>query len=187
METGRDASIVEMLFARDETALDELKKHYAAYCRKTAAAFLSDERDAEECINDVWLAAWNSIPPQKPQDLATYLGKLTRRAAIDRIRHGARQKRRGIVEALEEFDETIPSPETVEETFYGAELSKKISEFLFTLPETERAVFLRRYWYGDALDAIRRAYGLSKSGVKMKLLRTREKLRDYLKKEGYEI
>ena len=187
MEKLTDREITDLFFSRDERALRITKAQFGAYVKKIAFGLLRSDEDAEECENDVYLAAWNSIPPQKPQDLAGYLGKLTRRAAIDRVRNAARRKRAGIVEALEEFEEILPSPEQVEDAVEGRELSRLLSAFLRSLPEKERNVFLRRYWFGDDLKELCRTFGVGKSAMKMTLLRTREKLRDYLRKEGIDL
>ena len=187
MEKERDEAIVALYYARDERALEETKKHFSSYCRKIAYGLLRSEEDARECENDVYLAAWNSIPPNRPEDLATYLGKLTRRAAIDRVRRENRLKRAGLVEALDEFAETLPSPEGVEDAIEAKELSRLLSEFLHALSDIDRAIFLRRYWFGDDLSAVARRFGLRKSALKMRLLRLRGNLREYLTEKGIDL
>ena len=187
MEEERDEQIVRLYFERDERAIDETKKRYSSYCRRIAAGLLRDKRDVEECENDVYLAAWKSIPPNRPKDLAGYLCKLTRRAAIDRVKSAKRRKRGGLCEALEEFEETLPSGESVEDAFESRELQRGISDFLRALPARERSMFLRRYWFGDSIAELCRTFACGKSDAKMKLLRTREKLKAYLRKEGFDV
>lgn len=149
---------------------------------------LSNRGDAEECVSDVLLAAWNSIPPQKPENLKTYLGKLTRRIAINRLKRDNAKKRDAdrTAVSLDEIEEIV-GESTVEASVETSELSKKISTFLRSLRETERNVFIRRYWYGDSIESICSRFGFGKSKTVMMLKRTRDKLYDYLKNEGYLI
>ncbi|MBQ7500670.1 MAG: sigma-70 family RNA polymerase sigma factor [Clostridia bacterium] len=181
-----DAELVEGLFGRDEDVIGEIKRRYKDYCLYIARNILSNEEDAEECLNDVLLAAWNSIPPNRPKNLRTYLGKIMRESAIDRLRINKAGKRTapGDVLPLDEFDFMIGSC-GVQKDVESAELSGMINFFLGTLKDNERNIFIRRYWYFDPIESICTRYGFGKGKVKMTLKRTRDRLADFLKKEGY--
>ena len=183
-----DRALVKRFFSRDENAIAEAKQRYGSYCLYIAQNILCDKDDAEECLNDVLLAAWNSIPPQEPSNLKTYLGKLTRESAIDMFRKKSAKKRNGgeALLSLDELEEVI-GQSSVEEAFGAKELSRLISSFLYSLREDERNVFIRRYYYYDPVKSICERYGFGKSKVTSLLKRTRDKLADYLKKEGYII
>ena len=183
-----DEALIRQFRDRDEDAIDAAKKQYGSYCVYIAKNILQDPLDAEECLNDVLLAAWNSIPPQRPQNLKTYLGKLAREIAVDRWRRNQAQKRISptSVIPLDELEDLV-GESSVEESLEEAELSRSIFEFLRSLPETERNLFIRRYWYCDSIEQIRKRYGFGKSRVTVTLKRTRDKLAAYLKKEGYLI
>jgi len=180
-----DEDLIGRFHARDETAVREAGARYAAYCLAIARNVLPDRRDAEECLSDALLAAWNSIPPARPANLKTYLGKLIRDAAVDRWRknHAAKRDAPAIV-PLEELEELL-GEEEIDAALEEAELSRRISAFLRTRREAERNVFLRRYWYYDSIEQICARWGYKKSRVTMMLKRTRDALAEFLKKEGY--
>ena len=180
-----DAEIIKLFLNRDGSALAEAEKQYRDYCLYIARNVLQDERDAEECLNDALYAAWKSIPPQQPENLKTYLGKLVREFAVDRWRSNNAQKRSpGSLSSLDELEELIA--DCGADTALGEiELGQLIREFLLTEGATERNVFIRRYWYYDPIDAIAERYGIGRSKVKMILKRVRERLSAYLKREGY--
>lgn len=182
-----DREIVSLLLARSERALDAAAAKYDGYCRAIARGILGDDEDARECVNDTWLRLWNSVPPNRPAVLSTYLGKLTRRAAIDALRRRCAERRGGgeLPLVLEELAECVPSAQSVEQAAEDAALAEAVNAFLGTLPETERRVFLCRYWYLDPIAAIGRRFRCSESKVKTMLLRTRKKLRLYLQQEGF--
>lgn len=181
-----DKQIIELYWKRDETAIVRCQERYGSYCGVIARNILQSPQDAEECVNDVWLAAWDSIPPQRPANLAAYLGKLTRNRAIDRWRSLHREKRGGdsIPLALEELAEVLPAEEDPERRLLGKELGRAVNGFLAGLSAKERNVFLCRYWYFDGIAAISAAFGYSPSKVKSMLHRTRKKLKSYLEQEG---
>jgi len=181
-----DQTIVLKFFERDESALEESKKKYGDYCLYIADNVLRDRRDSEECLNDTLLAAWNSIPPQKPENLRTYLGKLTRETAVDRWRENNRQKRipPAVLQPLDEIAEMVSGGD-FDSALEEAELSAEISRFLASIDETKRNVFIRRYWHYDPIESICRRYGFGKSKVLMMLKRTRDDLARHLKKEGF--
>ena len=180
----KDSEIVKLFLDRDESAPAEAEKQYGGYCLYIARNVLRDVRDAEECLNDALLAAWESIPPQQPDNLKLYLAKLVHEAALDRRRRNNAQKRRP--DSLASFDEIeeLVADCGAETAIGELELSQLISDFLRSRAETERNVFIRRYWYYDSVGAICRRYGFGRSKVKMMLKRTRDSLAEYLRKEG---
>ena len=179
-----DTATVKKFFDRDESAIADAKRDYESYCKSVANNILSDPRDGEECVNDALLAAWNSIPPHKPENLKAYLGKLTRDKALDMLRKNNAQKRAATPVSLDELEEAVGGF-SVEDTVTGSELSRIISDFLLSQRASERKVFVRRYWYCDSVSDICDRYGYGKSKVLMMLKRCRDKLAEHLKKEGY--
>lgn len=182
-----DHDIVALYLARSETAIVETAKKFGAYCRTIAWNILASRRDAEECENDTWLAAWNSIPPNRPQRLAPYLGRITRNLALDRYDQAHAAKRGGFSGVLEELDDCLPSPAMVHDQVETAETARRISDFLRAQPEQARRIFLRRYWYCDKTGDIARRYGISESKVRVTLHRMREKLKAFLEQEGVAV
>lgn len=181
----KDDEITELFWNRDEDAISEAEKKYKGYCTYIAVNLLHDAGSAEECFNDVLLAAWNSIPPQRPKNLKTYLGKLTREAAVDRVRKRTAKKRFfEPASSLDELEEVIGGCD-VESAICEEELSRLVSAFLRALGEDERNIFIRRYWFFDPAKEICARYGFTQSKVLVSLKRTRDKLAEYLKKEGY--
>ena len=181
-----DKLLVQQFWDRDEAAIRGAKKQYEQYCLYIANNVLQNRLDAEECLNDALLAAWNSIPPQRPQNLKTYLGKLIREIAVNRWHRNRAQKRitpESIV-SLDELEEMVGTS-AVEEAVEEEDLAHAISVFLRKLPETQRNLFIRRYWYYDSIEQICKRYGFGKSKVTVTLKRTRDKLAEHLKKEGY--
>lgn len=181
-----DVQIIDLYWRRSEEAIAQSELKYGAYCRSIAGAILAAREDAEECVSDTWLAAWNAMPPQRPAVLRTFLGRLTRNLSVNRQLHNAAQKRGGgeVAIALEELKECAGG-ENAETVLEAAELGRVIDTFLRTLPEAECSLFLRRYWYLDSIDAIAQRFGLHTGAVKTRLSRTRGKLKKYLWKEGY--
>lgn len=181
-----DKAILELYFARSEEAIAETAAKYGGYCYSIAYNILSDAQDSEESVSDTWLAAWNSIPPRRPAILATFLGKITRHFAIDRWRARGAQKRGGgeITLALEELEECADSSRGPEQLLARRELAGLINRFLESLPETERNVFLCRYWYLYSVEQIAAGFRFSRSKTASMLHRTRGKLRRLLEEEG---
>ena len=181
-----DANIVKLYFNRDERALDQTAERYGAYCYAIAHRILHSREDAEESVNDTWLQTWNSIPPQNPNNLATFLAKLTRNNAINRVRSRNAQKRGGGVYslALEELDEVLGGGTEPEETLLAVDLRREIDAFLEGLPVSERRVFLQRYWSFCTLEEIVLQFGYSIPKTRTMLYRTRRKLKKYLIKRG---
>ena len=180
-------TILNLLHSRDESSIRQMENHYGPYCSRIARNILEDPEDVEEIISDTWLRAWNSIPPAKPDNLKLYLGRITRNLAFDRFRSQARKKRGGGETALvlEELYQCVASDANPEQEFERKQLAQVINRFVKTLPGNEQKVFLCRYWYMDSIRSISQRFGYSESKVKSMLFRTREKLREVLRKEGY--
>lgn len=184
-----DSKIVEMYLERDENAIGETKNKYGRYCHYIAYNILNSILDSEECVNDTYLATWNSIPPSKPKSLRAYIGKITRNIALNRYHLNRAKKRSDSVElALDELNEAIPDTSTDGRALTD-ELTLKyaLNTFVGSLKQETREIFVRRYWYLSSIKEIARDYGLTESKVKVTLLRTRELLREYLRKEGIVI
>ena len=181
-----DKNIVELYWKRDEQAIEETKTKYGKYCQKVAYNILQNNEDAEECVNDTYLGAWNSMPPHKPDMLSTFLAKITRNLSLKKWRNYTADKRGGGETALtlDELQECVPSVSSVDEEIQLKALSEIIDRFLRGISENERRVFICRYWYMDSIADICRQFGYGESKVKMMLLRTRQKLLDKLVKEG---
>ncbi len=183
-----DREIIELYWRRSERAIACSEEKYGAYCRAVARQILRSLEDTEECVSDTWLAAWNAMPPHRPAVLRTFLGRLTRNLAVNRRIYDGAQKRGGgeVTLALEELQECAGG-DTAEEAFEAAELGRLIDRFLRGLSASECNLFLRRYWYLDSIDMLAARYGLRPGAVKTRLHRTREKLRTFLRKEGYAL
>ena len=184
-----DSQLINLYFERSEAAIEKTEIQYGKYCLTIARNVLHNEEDAEECVNDAYLAAWNAIPPAKPDCFRAFIGKITRNIALDRYDKQTAAKRGGgeVTEAIDEFAETLPAKETVESQIEGQELGRLINSFLTELPKEKRVLFVRRYWYLSSIEEISDEYGLSKSNVKTSLLRIREKLKEYLNSQGYAV
>ena len=181
-----DQQIVDLYWRRDADAIGETASKYGGYCRTIAQNILSDRQDAEECLNDTWIGAWNAMPPHRPSRLGLFLGKITRNLAWDTVRARTARKRGGgeYTAALEELGECVPPSPGADQAVLDRELEALVNRFLGGLPVRECNVFLRRYWYVEPLEAIAGRYGLKENTVKTILRRTRGKLRVYLEKEG---
>ena len=184
----KDTDIVGLFWDRNEDAVSETKKQYEQYCMYIAKNVLQNEQDAEECFNDALLAVWKSIPPHRPENLKTYIGKLVHEIAIDKWRKNNRQKRikSEFALSLDEIENVVPD-NSFDEEIDGRELSAEISRYLNGIDEVKRNVFIRRYWYYDSIESICNRYGYGKSKVLVTLKRTRDGLALYLKKKGYVI
>lgn len=180
-----DQKIIDLYWSRSEAAITETDQKYGKYCYSIAYNILTNNEDAEESVSDTYMAAWKAMPPKRPSILATFLGKITRHLSIDRWRSRNRYKRGGgeIVLALEELEDCIAADQTVEKTYERKQLALVFNRFLESLPETERQVFLCRYWYLDSISVIASYYGFSDSKVTSMLHRSRKKLRAVLEQE----
>ena len=182
-----DSKIVDLYWARSEDAIAQTDAKYGRYCYSIASNILPFREDAQESVNDTWLAAWNALPPNRPQFLSAFLGKLTRRISIDRWRHISAEKRGGgtMDLALEELAGCIPGGVDPVAQVEAAELVRCVNTFLAGLPTEERQVFLMRYFELASISAIAERLRIGISKTKTMLHRTRKKLRAYLEKEGY--
>lgn len=184
-----DEAIVELYFKRDEQAIAESQTKYGAYCTKIAMNILYDELDSEECVNDTWLGAWRSIPPKRPSNLATYLGKITRNLSINRynMRYAEKRAINEFTVSLDELDECVPGGEPVENDERVGLIGASISDFLHTQKSLDRRVFVCRYFYCDPISEIAERFGISESRVKSLLFRMRSKLKAHLEKDGITV
>ncbi len=180
-----DRAIIELYWQRAETAIVESHHAYGAYCHSIAMHILHSREDAEECVNDTWLAAWKAIPPARPQNLKGFFGSITRHIALDRYDREHAKKRDGVAQVAEEFWDCVPDTEEpiLEEIIF----KERINAFLGTLDRETRIIFLQRYWYMCPVRDIARRLHMKESHVRVILYRTREKLRVYLGKEGVTI
>lgn len=184
-----DEGILQLYFARDEKAIEATEKKYGSYCTAIARNILGTREDAEECVNDTYLKAWNAIPPHKPEVLSGFLGKITRNLAFNRYKRNTADKRGGgeLPFVLEELAGCVSDKETVEQVIEYKALVRDLNGFLGTLPEKKRNIFICRYFYTDGIDRIALRYGMTYGGVSMTLKRLRTKLHSYLTKRGYEL
>ena len=180
-----DQKIIDLYWSRSETAITETDRKYGKYCYSIAYNILTNNEDAEESVSDTYMAAWKAMPPKRPSILATFLGKITRHLSIDRWRSRNRYKRGGgeIVLALEELEDCVADDQSIEKTIERKRLALSFNRFLESLPETERRIFLCRYWYLDSISVIASYYGFSESKVTSMLHRSRKKLRAVLEQE----
>lgn len=182
-----DSKIVEMYFNRDEEAIPETRKKYEKYCYSISYNILNNREDVQECLNDTYLHAWNSIPPNKPSILSTYLGKIIRRLSIDRYRKDKAYKRGGseYTISLDELEECVSNNATTKDIIDEQSLVETINRFLSMLSKSERTMFILRYFYFYSIEEICERFGYKESKTKMVLKRTRDKLKDYLIEKGY--
>lgn len=185
----KDEMIVSLYWQRDERAIQETELKYGAYLSKIAYNILYDMEDCKESVNDTYLKAWNSMPPQKPERLSAYLGKITRQLSIDIFRKKSRQKRQPsqYVLSLSELEECIPGENTTQQEIDLHLLAEAIGRYLKTLPERERNVFVGRYFYLDSISEVAAYYHMSESAIKSMLYRIRKGLKSYLEQEEFEI
>lgn len=183
-----DSKIIDLFYARSEQAIIELSKKYGAVCNKVARNILNNSLDAEECVNDAYLGAWNTIPPQNPKPLLTYICRIVRNLSVMKYHSNTAMKRNSFYDtALDELEECLASPSTVEAEISAKELSEALNRFLDMLDQENRVMFVRRYWYSDSVSDIATSFHMSNNNVSVRLSRTREKLKKFLKKEGYQV
>ncbi len=178
-----DNKIIELYFRRDENAITQTKERYGGLLKALAYRILRSSEDAEECENDTYMKAWDSIPPQKPQHFSAYLAKICRNTALKMLEKQQAEKRSAvIIELSQELSECLPDKRSLEDTA-EKELGDIISTFLRTVSKDNRIIFVRRYFLSETISDISKALGISESKVKSSLFRTRNKLRNYLTKE----
>lgn len=183
-----DSNIIMLFFSRSEQAITELSNKYGKLCMRIADNILGNRQDAEECVNDAYLGAWNTIPPQKPNPLQAYICRIVRNIAITRYHTNTAMKRNSHYDiALEELEYCLFSPQTPELSFQAKELSRLLDRFLSSLDTRSRVMFVRRYWYADSITDIAEAFKSRPNSVSVQLSRVRTKLRKFLIQEGYMI
>lgn len=180
-----DLQIIQLLFARNEGAIDALSHKYGRLLRAIAANILVDARDVQECVNDTYLALWNTIPPQSPNPLSAYACRILRNTALKRLRSNTAQMRNNAYDiSLEELAGCIPD-KYLEDTITARELGQAINTFLGKLSRESRVIFIRRYWFGHSVKDIAAQLNKKESAISLRLSRTRLALAHYLNKEGY--
>ena len=177
-----DIQIINLLFQRSETAISALQMKFGGLCRSIISRILTDSRDIEECTSDTYLRVWNSIPPQRPLRLDSYIARICRNVALDRYDYNtASMRNTGLTYAYEELEMYLPSRDSEAD---AVEFRTFLNGFLRNLPQDTRMMFLRRYWYGESIGEIAKAFEYSEEKVKSTLFRTRKKLREAMIKEG---
>lgn len=183
-----DQLIIELFFQRSETAIEELAQKYGNLCKTISINILKNKEDAEECVNDTWLAVWNTIPPQSPNPLQAYVCRITRNLSLKKYESNTAKKRNNYYDViLEEIEECLESSRNVEEEILAKELEHEINIFLASLKKKERVLFILRYWYCFSPDEIAGRMQMSTNAVTVRLHRIRGKLQKYLRKNGNEV
>ena len=180
-----DEKIIELFFERSEQGIRELDIKYGKICHKLSYNIVNSRQDAEECVNDAYLGAWNAIPPVHPNPLLSYIVKIVRNISLKIYWKKQAAKRSGqYTMALEEIEGCIADPRTVEEEIEAKELARIIEAFLDTLTLENRVIFMRRYWFADSYKDIAEFVGLSEKNISVRLTRIREKMKQYLLERG---
>lgn len=181
-----DNRIIELFFARDEQAIAAVSEKYGTSCGCIARNILKNESDAEECVNDTYLALWNAIPPAHPNPLRTYIFRIVRNIAAARYHANSAQKRNSHYDVvLEELEDCLAASSSVDEEMEAGRLSEQLDVFLSTLEKRDRTLFVRRYWYSDSIEALAQRFRMSENHVSVRLFRLREKLKKHLEKGGF--
>ena len=183
-----DEEIVRLFLKRNEQALSEAERKYGPYCRSIALRILGNEEDAEECLNDALLKTWESIPPNAPDNLKAYIGRITRNLSFNLYQKERAEKRGGtqVAAVLDELEECIPGGSEPETEILKKELTSEINGFLALLTKEKRMMFVARYWYADSIPEIAKRFGISENAVSVRLNRLRKNLQAYLKERGFE-
>lgn len=184
-----DAKIVQLYWDRNEQAIPATADKYGNYCTSIATNILGNREDAEECVNDTYMNAWNSMPPHRPNILSAFLGKIVRNLSIKRYKHNTADKRGGgqTTVVLDEIAEFVSDTDSVEKEIDHRELVKAIDSFLDRLPTDKRSIFVCRYWYFDSVSDIANRFGMTENNVSVTLNRLRLKLHNYLLERGFEL
>lgn len=184
-----DKQIVDLYWERSESAISETQRKYGKYCYFIAHNILYNIEDSEECVNDTYMRAWNSMPQQRPSVLKTFLGKITRNLALNRYKALSTNKRNGgqVPFALDELHECIPGEDNTANIVDDLTLTEILNHFLASLSEEQRKIFMRRYWYLSSIKEIADEYGVGESKVKMTLMRSRNELKTLLETEGISL
>lgn len=180
-----DSKIIELFFERSEQAIIELSNKYGAICSRVADNILNNRLDSEECVNDAYLGVWNTIPPERPNPLLSYVCRIVRNLALKKYHENTAQKRNSYYDAaLDEIADCIPAAFSVEDEIMAKEAAGVIDDFLETLDQQSRIMFIRRYWYADSIEEIAALFHKSKHYISVRLSRIRKALRQYLGKKG---
>ena len=183
-----DSKIIELFYERSEQAVIELSQKYGSICTKVAGNILNDKRDTEECVNDAYLGVWNTIPPQNPSPLLSYVCRIVRNLAIKKYHANTAAKRNSIYDvALDELENCFPAAASVEEEYSTSETARIIDAFLETLDNENRILFVRRYWHADSITDLAKLFHTSNHNISVRLSRTRKKLRKHLIQEGVSL
>ncbi len=182
----KDTELINLFWERSETAIAIAAETYGSYCYTISYQILSSREDAEECVNETWLSAWNVIPPKRPERLAAFFGKITRNLSINRYQQYSAEKRGGCETALalDELADCIPDRTDVEAVLDTKLLSDAISAFLYAQPKQKRNLFIRRYWYLVPVKVLAAQSGMKENSVASVLFRMRGELKEHLTKEG---
>ena len=183
-----DEAIIEMLLERSEESISEIDAKYGKRCRKIAMDILGNEHDAEECVNDAYFTVWNAIPPEVPTSFFGFLYKILRNISLKKYRaHRAMKRNTYYSEALDELEQTFAAEESVEKEIDKQYFGEVMEEFLLSLSAESRVAFVRRYWFSQSCREIAKQLGVSENNVAVRLLRAREKLREFLEERGIEL
>lgn len=179
-----DDQIIELFWNRKEAGIEQVAMKYGSYCQTIAMNILSNHEDVEECLNDTWLRVWNAIPPERPKVFRAWVGKITLHLALNRWHKNHSQKRfAGLEELLSELEECIPSGQSMEQQIAANEITRAINRWLDTLSREDRVIFIRRYWYGDAVKKLALERGVSPGKMSKRLFILRNMLKAALARE----
>ena len=183
------SDIIQLYWDRNDRAISETSDKYGRYCKAIAKNILENEQDAEECVNDTYLSAWNAMPTHWPEQLAAFLGKLTRNLAFNRYKyyHAGKRGRGEFALVLDELADCVSGKDNVEQEIDRLELIEAVNSFVADLPEIKRKIFVCRYWYADPVSKIAGVYGMGAGNVSKMLERVRKQLRNYLTERGCEV
>ena len=180
-----DNRIIDLYWARSEEAICQSEEKYGAYCYTIAHNILENTQDSEECVSDTWLRAWDSMPPQRPERLRAFLGRITRNLSLDRLRaRNAARRDSGQTLPLDELQDCVPAPDPAAALIDDMALAELLNRFLAALPEGQRRLFLGRYWYFESIPRLASAFSMPEGRVRVTLFRLRKKLKTLLEKEG---
>lgn len=183
-----DSKIIELFFDRSENAIAELDAKYGKACRRLSMNILNNELDAEECVNDTYLSAWNTIPPKNPDPLSAYVFRLVKNFSLNRYKYNNAEHRKSNYGCnIDELSECIPGSENPENTFIAEELTKSIERFVAGLDEINRMIFVRHFWYLDSYEDIAAKSGLRQNTIRTRVSRVKNSLTKHLKKEGFTL
>jgi RNA polymerase sigma-70 factor (ECF subfamily) len=183
-----DKKIVDLFFERSEQGIAELSEKYGPLLNRIAENILGSRQDAEECVNDTYLAVWNTVPPKRPDPLVSYVCRIVRNLALKKYHANTAKKRNSTYDvALEEIADCFPAAASVEEALEAKETAALINAFLETLDEAGRVLFVRRWWYSESIEALAALFQTSRHNVSVRLSRIRKALKKYLEKEGVSL